>query len=98
MENTSEVQGPQSPCIPWPRPGGEAIQLVTWSQYLRLWATELDKQAGGGEPGLFLANYLTTLALQAEALGAKLDFCPFSEPDCPEKPGKTRQSRLFEHP
>jgi hypothetical protein len=70
MENTSEVQGPQSPCIPWPRPGGEAIQLVTWSQYLRLWATELDRLAGGGEPGLFLANYLTALALQAEALGA----------------------------
>ena len=59
MENTSEVQGPQSPCIPWPRPGVDAIQLVTWSQYLRLWATELDKQAGGGLPGLFLANYLT---------------------------------------
>ena len=37
---------------------------------MRLWATELDKQAGGGEPGLFLANYLTALALQAEALGA----------------------------
>jgi hypothetical protein len=70
MENTSEVQGPQSPCIPWPRPGVDAKELVTWSRYLRLWATELDKQAGGGEPGLFLANYLTSLALQAEALGA----------------------------
>jgi hypothetical protein len=45
MENTSEVQGPQPPCIPWPRPGVDAIQLVTWSQYLRLWATELDRLA-----------------------------------------------------
>ncbi len=70
MENTSELQEPQSPCIPWPRPGVDAIQLVTWSQYLRLWATELDRLAGGGEPGLFLANYLTSLALQAEVLGA----------------------------
>ena len=44
--------------------------MVTWPQWLRLWATELDRLAGGGEPGLFLANYLTSLALQAEALGA----------------------------
>lgn len=59
---------PICPCLAgsWPREpsnGHLAAAAATW-------ATELDRLAGGGEPGLFLANYLTSLALQAEVLGA----------------------------
>jgi hypothetical protein len=70
LENTSESRDQQHPTYPWPRPGTDAVSLVTWSQYLRLWATELDRLAGGGEPGLFLGNYLSGLAEQALQLCA----------------------------
>ena len=67
MKNTKPERGEQ-PKYAWPRPETDAPR-VPWAGFLRLWATEIDKQMGG-EPGRFLGNWLLGLALQAEALGA----------------------------
>jgi hypothetical protein len=67
MKNTKPERGEQ-PKYAWPRPGTDAPR-VPWADFLRLWATEIDKQIGG-EPGRFLGSWLLGLALQAEALGA----------------------------
>jgi hypothetical protein len=67
MKNTKPERGEQ-PKYAWPRPGTDAPR-VPWADFLRLWATEIDKQIGGG-PGRFLGSWLLGLALQAEALGA----------------------------
>src|ERR1700682_6294010 len=46
MKNTKPERGEQ-PKYAWPRPGTDAPR-VPWADFLRLWATEIDKQIGGG--------------------------------------------------
>ena len=67
-KNTKPERGEQ-PKYAWPRLGTDAPR-VPWADFLRLWATEIDKQIGG-KPGRFLGSWLLGLALQAEALGRR---------------------------
>jgi hypothetical protein len=69
VENTSDSARPQGPPLyPWPSPGLDSPQF-TWAEWLRAWAREID-EVSGGLPGLWLAEAVSALALQAEALHA----------------------------
>ena len=64
--NTPDSAPAQPPTYPSPRTGAP----VTWPEFLRLWAAEIDRLAGGGEHGLFLSTYLLGLHHQARLMGA----------------------------
>ena len=67
MYNTHKSPSPP-PKYEWFPPGVDQPRL-TWAQYLRLWADEVDR-ACGGEVGHHLGGWFLSLAIQAEALQA----------------------------
>ena len=44
---------------------------VDWPTYLELMAQAIDRLEPGGEPTMFVANYLLGLSKQARLMGAK---------------------------
>jgi hypothetical protein len=52
--------------LAWPDPGHANIPMVTWPPWLRLWATELDRLAGGGGPRVLGDLEAGVPALEAE--------------------------------
>jgi hypothetical protein len=71
VDNTSQFPPAQSvpPLYAWPKPGAIPEVNVAWADWIRLWSAEIDR-CSGGLPGLWLANAVGALALQAEALHA----------------------------
>jgi hypothetical protein len=75
VDNTSKFLPAQSvpPLYAWPKPGAIPEVNVAWADWIRLWSAEIDR-CSGGLPGLWLANAVGALALQAEALGDRQDL------------------------
>jgi hypothetical protein len=66
--NTDSPREPQPTTFPSPLPGDQ--QRLNWPDYLLAMATVVDHMAPGGEPVMFISNYLIGLSRQARLMGA----------------------------
>ena len=69
FDNTSAHDESQPPTYPSPIYNDPV--RVDWPTYLELMAQAIDRLEPGGEPTMFVANYLLGLSKQARLIGAK---------------------------